>query len=80
MSWQALNVCLNVVSTLCWPVCFVWMHRIGVRQEELLRRLHGQNTRIEELSRAEHDLIKEVHPTVGTIKADVKEVKDALSQ
>ena len=80
MSWQAVNFCLNVVGTLCWPVCFVWMHRIGVRQEELLRRLHGQNKRIEELSRAEHDLIKDVHPKVGAITKDVKELKEALRQ
>ena len=80
MRWEAANFWLNVVSTLCWPVCFIWMHRIGVRQEELLKRLHEQNKRIEELSRAEHDLIKDVHPTVDAIQADVKDVKDALGQ
>ncbi len=36
-------------------------------------------TRIEDLSRAEHDLIRDVHPQVGEIKEKVKNVADAVS-
>ena len=34
----------------------------------MLDELRGQARRIEKLSKAEHDLIKEVHPQVGEIK------------
>jgi len=36
-------------------------------------------TRIEDLSRAEHDLIRDVHPQVGEIKEKVEDVADAVS-
>ena len=38
------------------------MHRISTRQDRLLAELHAQGKRIEELSKIEHDLIREVHP------------------
>jgi hypothetical protein len=63
----------------CWCVCFWWMHRISSRQDALLKELHEIATRIEDLSRAEHDLIREVHPQVGEIKEHVENVRDAVA-
>jgi hypothetical protein len=68
------------VGTLCWIVCFWWMHRISSRQDALLKQLHDQSRRIERLSKAEHDLIKEVHPQVNEIKEGVNEVAEAVKQ
>ena len=65
---------LTLVSAACWIICFWWMHRISVRQDSLLAELQSQTNRIEELSRTEHDLIREVHPQVGEIKQTVREV------
>jgi hypothetical protein len=36
-------------------------------------------SQIEELSKAEHDLIRDVHPEVGEIKEHVETVKEAAS-
>jgi predicted transcriptional regulator len=55
------------------------MHRISSRQEALLKELHEMTTRIEQLSEAEHELIREVHPQVGEIKEHVEDVRDAVS-
>jgi hypothetical protein len=63
----------------CWCVCFWWMHRISSRQDAMLKELHEMTTRIEHLSKAEHDLIREVHPQVSEIKEQVEDVKDAVS-
>jgi hypothetical protein len=70
---------LTWVGIGCWCVCFWWMHRISSRQEAVLKELHEMTTRIEQLSKTEHDLIREVHPKVGEIKEDVEDVKDAVS-
>lgn len=69
---------LTVVGTLCWGICFWWMHRISSRQDELLRQLCEQGRRIESLSQAEHELIKEVHPQITEIRTNVEDVKDAV--
>ena len=45
----------------------------------MLKELHELTTRIDQLSRAEHDLIREVHPQVGKIKEHVEDVKDAVA-
>ena len=45
----------------------------------MLKELHEMTARIEGLSRAEHDLIRDVHPQVGEIKETVKDVADAVS-
>ena len=45
----------------------------------MLKELHHMTTRIEGLSRAEHDLIREVHPKVSEIKEKVEDVADAVS-
>ena len=55
------------------------MHRISARQDALLKELHEITTRIERLSRAEHDLIRDVHPKVHEIKEHVENVVEAVS-
>lgn len=68
---------LGIVGTACWPICFWWMHRISVRQDALLSELGEQARRIEKLSKAEHEMIKDVHPEVHEIKKDVRRVVTA---
>jgi hypothetical protein len=70
---------LTWVGLGCWCVCFWWMHRISSRQDALLKEVHGMTQRIEQVSKAEHDLIKEVHPRVHEIKENVETVKEAVS-
>lgn len=65
---------MTLVGTVCWGVCFWWMHRISTKQNFLLDQLREQGKRIEKLAKAEHDLIKEVHPKVGKIKEGVEEM------
>jgi hypothetical protein len=55
------------------------MHRISSRQDAMLEELHEVTTRIEKLSQAEHDLIREVHPQVNEIKEKVQTVKEVVS-
>jgi hypothetical protein len=70
---------LTWVGLGCWCVCFWWMRRISSRQDAMLKELREMTTRIEWLSRAEHDLIREVHPQVGEIKEHVESVAEAVS-
>ena len=70
---------LGWVGIACWVVCFWWMHRISSRQEMMLKELHEMTTRIEHISQAEHDLMRDVHPQVSEIKAHVENVADAVS-
>jgi len=70
---------LTWVGLGCWIVCFRWMHRISSRQDALLKELHEMTRRIEHISQAEHQLIREVHPQVGEIKEHVETVKEAVS-
>jgi hypothetical protein len=63
----------------CWVVCFWWMHRISSRQNAMLKELRDVIRRIETISKAEHDMIQEVHPQVGEIKEHVETVKEAVS-
>ena len=44
----------------------------------MLTELREQTCRIEELSRAEHDLICEVHPQVGEIKETIERVESCV--
>ncbi len=67
------------IGSACWIVCFWWMHRISSRQDAMLKELHAVTQRIEQLSKAEHDLIKEVHPKVAEIKDHVQTVAEAVS-
>ena len=78
MNMDGIGFCLTAIGTVCWAICFLWMHRISLKQNRLLYELQEQARRIEDLSKAEHDLIKEVHPKVGDIKAGVEEVMAAV--
>jgi phosphoserine phosphatase len=75
---------LALMGSLCWVVCFWWMHRVSSKQNSLLDQLHMQGKRIEKLSKIEHDLIKEVHPQVAEIRegldAMITAVKDNTEQ
>ena len=74
-----MALALSCVGTACWMVCFWWMHRISSRQDALLEELHQMTTRIEKLSRAEHNLISDVHPQVSEIKEHVQNVEEVVS-
>ncbi|PYJ09014.1 MAG: hypothetical protein DMF06_11305 [Verrucomicrobia bacterium] len=67
---QTIALILAWVGTGCWAVCFWWMHRL---------ELHDVTKRIEQLSKAEHDLLQEVHPKVEKIEESVKDVAVAVS-
>ena len=45
----------------------------------MLEELHEMTMRIEKLSQAEHDLIREVHPQVNEIKEHVQDVRQVVS-
>ncbi len=45
----------------------------------MLKELHAVTQRIEKLSEAEHDLIREVHPAVEKIKSSVENVEVAVA-
>ena len=45
----------------------------------MLEGLHEMTTRIEKLSQAEHDLIRDVHPQVSEIKEHVEDVREVVS-
>jgi hypothetical protein len=70
---------LGCIGTLCWIVCFWWMHRISSRQDGMLKELREMTARIEKLSQTEHDLISEVHPQVNEIKEHVQDVREVVS-
>jgi len=78
MNFEAITLALGCVGTLCWALCFRWMHRISSRQDATLEELHKVTTRIEKLSKAEHDLISDVHPQVSEIKEHVQNVEDVV--
>ena len=58
-------------------VCFWWMHRISQRQNIMLEELQEQAHSIEELSREEREILKELHPTVQKIDENVDKVKES---
>ena len=76
---QTMALILAWVGTGCWVVCFWWMHRLSARQQAMLEELGDMARRIEKLSKAEHDILQEVHPAVEKIKEDVKDVAVAVS-
>ena len=76
---DAMALILSCIGTLCWIVCFWWMHRISSRQDATLEELHEMTARIEKLSRAEHELISDVHPQVNEIKEKVENVREVIS-
>ena len=83
LNLQHLDVMALVLSwlgTLCWAVCFWWMHRISSRQDSVLEELREMTKRVEKLSQREHDLIHDVHPKVNEIKEHVENVREAVEQ
>jgi divalent metal cation (Fe/Co/Zn/Cd) transporter len=78
-NFEAMALVLGCIGTVCWIVCFWWMHRISSRQDATLEELHEMTKRIEQLSQTEHDLISDVHPQVNEIKEHVENVKEAVS-
>ena len=79
MNLETTALVLGWIGTACWLVCFWWMHRLSSREESMLKELHEMTTRMEDLSRSEHHLIREVHPQVGEIRERVKDVAEAVS-
>jgi len=61
-------------------VCFWWMHRISKRQDALLKALREQTGRIEEVSNAEHELVREMHPKVASFESDMADVSEVVKQ
>jgi hypothetical protein len=78
-NFEAIPLVLSCIGMVCWGVCFWWMHSISSRQDAMLEELHQVTTRIEKLSQAEHDLIRDVHPQVSEIKEHVQDVKEVVS-
>ena len=78
-NFEAMEFFLSFIGALCWIVCFWWMHRISSRQNAVLEELREVTTRIEKLSKAEHELISDVHPQVNEIKEHVRDVKEVVS-
>lgn len=76
---EYVGLLLAVVGTICWAICFWWMHRISHDQHAMLKELHAVAERIEAISKAEHELISEVHPTVEKIKSSVEDVAVAVA-
>jgi hypothetical protein len=75
---ELLTFWLTIAGGVCWAVCFWWMHRISKRQDSVLCELREQAKRIERLSKAEHDLIKEVHPKVDEIQEGMTKVVETV--
>ena len=80
MDMNLLGFWMTLIGTGCWIVCFCWMHQISKNQNHVLDQLRQQAKRIEKFSRAEHDLIKEVHPQIGEIKDGVEKVITAVGE
>jgi hypothetical protein len=78
-SLEGMALALSGIGTVCWGVCFWWMHRISSRQDGMLKELREVTARIEKLSQTEHDLISEVHPQVSEIKEHVQDVREVVS-
>ena len=74
MNENSLAFWMTLAGTICWGICFLWMHRLSIKQSALLDQLREQGKRIEKLSKVEHDLIKEVHPQVNEIKEGMVEM------
>jgi hypothetical protein len=82
LSRQDVLVMWDLIAWLnfgCWGICFWWMHRLSSRQERMLVELHEQGQRIEHLSRAEHELLRDLHPTVENIQSGMEEVATAIA-
>ena len=80
MNRNGLTFWMTVAGTACWGICFWWMRRLSVKQNDLLDQLREQGKRIEKLSKIEHDLIKEVHPQVNEIKEGMEEMMAVVKE
>jgi hypothetical protein len=78
-TFEVMALVLGCAGMVCWAICFWWMHSISSRQDAMLEELHEMTARIEKLSRAEHDLISDVHPQVNEIKEQVQNVREVVS-
>lgn len=79
LNFSSIPLLLAWAGIACWVVCFWWMHRISSKQEAMLKELHDVTKRIEQLSKIEHDMLRDVHPNVEEIKESVRGVADAVS-
>jgi hypothetical protein len=68
---------VTLLDIVCWAVCFWWMHHISRRQNIMLEELQAQARSIEELSREEREILKQLHPTVQKIDENVDKVKES---
>ena len=66
------------VDIVCWGVCFWWMHRISTRQNATLEQLRKQARRIEDVSKAEHEILTDLHPSVQKIEKGVDQVSEKI--
>lgn len=80
MDKESFSLFMAIIGTLCWVVCFWWMHRISYKQNAVMDQLRAQGKRIEKLSKLEHDLIKEVHPQVAEIKVGMDAMVIAVKE
>ena len=64
-NFEAMAFVLGCIGTVCWAVCFWWMHRISSRQDAMLEELH--------------EVISDVHPQVSEIKEHVEDVREVVS-
>ena len=80
MNENGIEFWMALAGMICWIFCFWWMRRISIKQNKLLAQLQEQGKRIEKLSKAEHDLIKEVHPQVGEIKEGMETIMAAVNE
>jgi heme exporter protein D len=78
-NFETMGLVLSCIGTFCWIVCFWWMHSISTRQNAMLQEVREMTARIEKLSQAEHDLIRDVHPQVSEIKEHVESVREVVS-
>ena len=78
-SFEYIGLILAVAGTICWAICFWWMHCISRDQHAMLKELHEVTQRIVQLSQAEHDMIREVHPAVEKIKSSMEDVAVAVA-
>jgi hypothetical protein len=69
---------ITLIDIVCWGVCFWWMHRISSRQDATLKQLQKQARRIEDISKAEHEILSDLHPSVQKIEKGVDEVSEKI--
>jgi len=54
------------------------MHRISTRQDATLEQLQKQARRIEDISKAEHEILTDLHPSVQKIAQGVDQVSEKI--